>query len=131
MKKKGSMTIELSLLMPFIIGIIILIIFLSFYLHDSCVVERVGYSCLLNGVNSDKTSEEIVNDFYNEIEGSLLCRWDINFDVSFMGTNAVALVTGRMLPDSQLMFGIISGSVFRYSTKFSVNFLSEAEYIWN
>lgn len=125
------MTIELSLLMPFIIGIIILIIFLSFYLHDSCVIERVGYSCLLNGINSDRTSEEIVNDFYNEIEGSLLCGWDINFDVSFMGTSAAASVTGRMLPDSQLMFGIISGNVFRYSTKFNVHLLSEAEYIWN
>ena len=130
MKKKGSLTVELSLIMPLVLGVLILIIFLSFYLHDTCAIERIGYTCLLNGIENGYSKEEIINDFDSETETGLLGNWNIKRDIRFSDDSANITVNGTMLWDSRLMFGLINSKVFTYNSNISVNNLCEAEYLW-
>lgn len=60
MELKGSYTIEASLLMPLIIGTIVILLFISFYLHDNAVIKE-GTIILANKYTNERnlTEEEI------------------------------------------------------------------------
>ena len=49
MMKKGSLTIELSLIMPVILGLFVVMIFTGFILHDKCIVNKACLSAALRG----------------------------------------------------------------------------------
>lgn len=53
MELKGSYTIEASLLMPLIIGTIVILMFISFYLHDNAVIKE-GAIILANKYTNEK-----------------------------------------------------------------------------
>lgn len=84
--KKGSLTIELSLLMPLILGLFVVIIFTGFILHDKCIVNKACLSAALRGSQEadDKDAMEAANRAIAEIiPGHLLCKWtyDTGIDV--------------------------------------------------
>ena len=46
---KASCTIEAALIFPFIMGIIVFIIYISFFLHDRAVMKSCAYQAALKG----------------------------------------------------------------------------------
>ena len=56
-KFKGSYTIEAAFLFPLIMSVIVLIIYLSFFIHDRAVMDAASYQAALRGslVTADKT----------------------------------------------------------------------------
>lgn len=65
-KLKGSYTIEASLLFPFILMILILIIYFSFFIHDRCIMHAAAYTAALRGsqiLNEDE-------DVFSKVEKS-------------------------------------------------------------
>lgn len=46
---KGSYTIEASLLFPFILTVLVLIIYSAFFIHDRCVMNTAAYQAALRG----------------------------------------------------------------------------------
>ena len=59
MKKacKGSYTVEASFIFPLVMSVIVLIIYLSFFIHDRAVMDAASYQAAMRGsfVTSDKT----------------------------------------------------------------------------
>ncbi|MDO4189628.1 MAG: hypothetical protein Q4D29_11625, partial [Lachnospiraceae bacterium] len=77
MRKKASLTIELSLLMPGIMSAIIIIIFASYYYHDRCVIECAAYSSVLK--ESQMCSDRCAVDIFDDcIEDKLLGVWSLS-----------------------------------------------------
>ena len=82
---KGSYTIEASFLMPMILTVIVIIIYLTFFLHDRTVLNSVAYTAAMRG--SQLTSGE---DVYAVVEDSgkkliknrLLATKNVTTDVS-------------------------------------------------
>ncbi|MDO5573907.1 MAG: hypothetical protein Q4G60_08005 [bacterium] len=49
MKRRGSYTIEAALIMPFIIGSIVFIIYGAYYTHDRAFIQKCAYIAALRG----------------------------------------------------------------------------------
>lgn len=73
MKLKGSYTIEASLLMPLIIGTIIILLFISFYLHDNAVIKE-GTIILANKYTNERnlSNEEIKQRLQEDCQQAIL-----------------------------------------------------------
>ncbi len=56
-KYKGSYTVEASFIFPLVMSVIVLIIYLSFFLHDRAVMDAASYQAAMRGsfVTSDKS----------------------------------------------------------------------------
>ncbi|MCR5526289.1 MAG: pilus assembly protein [Lachnospiraceae bacterium] len=48
-KFKGYYTVEAAMLMPILLTCILLVMYLSFYVHDKCVLDSVCYQAALRG----------------------------------------------------------------------------------
>lgn len=62
-KEAGYFTVEAALLLPFVIMIMVFMIFLSFYCYDRCILEQCAYAAALRGssnrfVNTQEAYEE-------------------------------------------------------------------------
>lgn len=75
-KMAGYFTVEAALLLPFVFMIIVLMIFLSFYCYDRCVLEQCAYAAALRGssnrfVNTQEAYEEAAEAAEELVEGRL------------------------------------------------------------
>ena len=61
MKKelKGSYTIEAALVFPFILGVMVFIIYMSFFLHDKAVMKCCAYQAALKGSMIRTSSDDM------------------------------------------------------------------------
>ena len=83
---KGSMTIELTLLMPFILGMFIFILFSGFILHDKCIVNKACLSAALRCSEESEDGEAMnrAREALSEVlPGHLIGKWsyDTNIDI--------------------------------------------------
>lgn len=122
----ASMTIELSLLMPAIMMILVFIIFASYYEHDRCAVEHSCYSCALRRSEGFDISEQ---DILDEIEKSLIGKWDMNVDMFEGGGIVVVKAEGIMKYNSFLFFGFLRKKIFSINITSSVNIIDECKYL--
>lgn len=83
MELKGSYTIEASLLMPLIIGTIVILLFISFYLHDNAVIKE-GTILLANKYTNEKnlSDEEIKQRLQQECQQAILNRVLVTKNIS-------------------------------------------------
>ena len=86
MMLKGSLTIELTLLMPFILGVFIFIVFSGFILHDKCIVNKACLAAALRGSGESEDAEAMdkAEEAIAEVlPGRLIGRWsyDTSIDV--------------------------------------------------
>ncbi|MBQ7724702.1 MAG: pilus assembly protein [Lachnospiraceae bacterium] len=97
MKKelKASYTLEASLLFPFILAVIVLIIYGSFFIHDRAVLDIAAYEAALRGSEVTDPDGDIfskVRDTGNrETEGRLLATKNVSMDVR-VDSKAVSVV---------------------------------------
>ncbi len=60
-KTNGYFTVEASILLPFVLGVILLVIYLWFFAYDRCLMEQDYAMVLIKGIyTSDLTPEERV-----------------------------------------------------------------------
>lgn len=64
-KTDGYFTVEAALLLPFIMMVIVFMIFLSFYSYDRCVLEQCAYAAALRGSSNRFTNTQ---DAYEEAQ---------------------------------------------------------------
>lgn len=132
-KRDGSYTVEISLLMPFIFGCILLIIFICFYLHDLCVISKDCMNIMDVDPCEKAVLDEMSEDLQQMIKDDTLGTWDftVKFAVNIESgieridadVNAKMLVGGFVLPE------IMSDSLFTYKTNISSYILDEQKYI--
>ncbi len=88
---RGSMTIEMTLLMPFILGIFIFIIFSGFILHDKCIVNKACRSAALRG-SEESDDDNALDRAYEAIDevlpDHLIGKWDYSTNID-IGKDAV------------------------------------------
>ena len=120
-KFKGSMTIEMTRLMPFILGIFIFIIFSGFILHDKCIVNKACMSAALRG--SEETDPDEV------IPGRLIGKWDYSTRID-VGEDAVRVsFKGNTGMGGGLIRRLISSGTTGHDYECESYRLNEAEYI--
>ncbi len=96
---KGSYTIEASFLMPMILTVIVMIIYLTFFLHDRTIMYSAAYTAAMRG--SQLNSGE---DVYTQVEESgkklienrLLATRDVTTDVTVQKDRIKVSYTGTM-----------------------------------
>ena len=131
-KLKGSLTIELTLLMPFILGVFIFILFSGFAMHDKCMVNKACLAAALRGSQEsedDKAMDKAAEALGEVIPGKLIGRWSYKTGID-VGSDAVRVTFEG---DTDMGFGLIRRVLSTGSTSHSYECesyrLKEAEYI--
>jgi len=126
-KRKASMTIELSLLMPLVLASVILVIFMCFYMHDTCIIQKACYiSALRISENREDASEGVlIESFDKYTEKNLLGRWEINRSLEFTDGQVRITAKGKMLYNNFFL----SDKIFLYNTESKVTNIFEPDYI--
>lgn len=130
-KKRASLTIELSLLMPGIIAVLILIIYTGYYFHDKCIIENAICASLLRTserLDGSYTDSEIeytaIDIFEDEIRSRLIGKWEMEKSVTTTREEIGLTINGRM----DNLFGLLSPLLSKYV--FTIH-LSESSYTIN
>ena len=108
-KKRGSFTIEATLLMPFIIGVLVFIIYMAFYTHDRAVLTKCAYVAALRGsqilTGDADTRFEAEEQAVSLLSGRLLGRWEIKPEIHVsLQKVEVAYVGYMQIPAAFFMF---------------------------
>ncbi len=111
---KASYTIEASLIFPFIMGVIVFIIYISFFLHDRTVMKSCAYQAALKGSLvrtsvSDMAQEARKAAEYN-IDGLLLVTEGLQTEVSTSGKEITVSYRGKLRIPQGILFMKIAGS---------------------
>lgn len=129
-KYRASMTIELTLLMPLIIGVFLFLFFTLYYLHDIVAVNKGICTALLRGslATEEDFAEEIMEDALSDIR--LLGKWDSDRKCDCSEDEVKVDFAGRMEATEGLFRKLISGE-YAYETFGSSKRIDEVEYIRN
>ena len=116
MKKalRGSYTIEAALVFPLIMGVIVFLIYMSFFLHDMAVMKSCAYQAALKGSlirtsTFDMETEAQKAAEYN-IRGLLLATEEVKTDVSVSGKKVTVSYSGRLKIPQGILFMRIAGT---------------------
>ncbi|MBQ4482848.1 MAG: pilus assembly protein [Lachnospiraceae bacterium] len=116
MKKRveGSYTIEAALIFPFIMGVIVFIIYISFFLHDRAVMKSCAYQAALKGSlirtgEADAKKEAERAAAYN-IDGLLLATSGVSHEVFVSGKEITVKYSGSLSIPQGILFMKISGT---------------------
>jgi len=146
-KSRGSLTIELSLLMPGILAVYILIIFMGYFVHDKCIIERAAYSAvnrcryelmnenenLNSGIESNDASIEYyienAESRFDEITGEgLIGKWDISRNAWTTDEEINLAVSGRMSCINGMFSRYLSKTVFVVEIEETAELISGPEH---
>lgn len=64
---KGSLTIEASLILPFIIAVLIWFIFIAYYLHDKSILSKHTYMSALRGSQVLTGDQDVEREIYKNL----------------------------------------------------------------
>ena len=111
---KGSYTIEAALIFPFIMGVLVFIIYISFFLHDMAVMKSCAYQAALKGSLirtsiSDMETEARKAAEYN-IQGLLLMTEGLKTEVSTSGREVTVSYSGTLRIPQGILFMKIAGT---------------------
>ena len=77
-KKEGSFTIEAALIMPFVLGIIMLFIYIGMFAFDRCTIEYVCQETVCAAVYDNNDSEnEATERILSNLSERLILDWDM------------------------------------------------------
>lgn len=97
---KGSVTIEASIIMPIIIIIIALLVYLSFFLYNRCIMTQMTYISALRGSLSEedvvKTEQNIEMEEKELFGNKVLAIAKIHFDNKIKNTNITVTTNASM-----------------------------------
>ena len=114
MKKdlSGSYTIEAALVFPFIMGVIVFIIYISFFLHDMTVMKSCAYQAALKGslirTSISDMEEEAEKAAQYNIKDLLLATDDLKTEVRISGKDIKVSYSGTLrIPEGLLFMKIV------------------------
>lgn len=115
MKKQGSFTIEATLLMVLIIGVMVFIIYATFYTHDRAVLSKCAYIAAFRGSQIQtgdgdirRESEECANQLPDK---RLLGRWELDTKVIILPQEVEVSYIGYMkIPGGLLLEKVLQRS---------------------
>jgi len=110
---KGSYTVEASFLLPVILSVIVLVIYLSFYLHDRAVLSSAAYTAALRG-SQMKEGSDIAGDVTKQAEelirNRLLGTTEVETRVESNGSSIVVSYGGTVrIPGGALLCKYLTG----------------------
>lgn len=114
MELKGSYTIEASLLMPLILGTIVIILYMSFFLHDRAVITE-GTIILANHYTNEKklSNSQIRNNIKEEsnqvIKQKTIVTRDIKIKIDVADKNISVTCNGNFYFPSMYIVSTIWG----------------------
>lgn len=130
--EKGSLTIELTLLMPFILGMFIFLLFSGFILHDKCIVNKACLSAALRS-SEESTDNEAVKRAQEAISevlpGHLIALWSYDTDVEIGEDMVRVSFTGSAKMGSGLLRSVLTAGSTDHSYECRSYRLREATYI--
>ena len=100
--KRASVTIEASLLMPLILGSIVFVIYMGFYLHGRCMLQKAEETAILRGGNERAKEERVAAGelALKEItEKKLFGPWQVETDVKAYEGLMTVEIEGKMRYD--------------------------------
>ncbi len=111
---QGSYTVEAALIFPMIMGIIVFIIYMSFYLHDMSVMKSCAYQAalkasLIRSSEADMQTEAQKAAEYN-ISGLLLATQDLKTETRISGREVSVTYSGTLRIPQGLLFMHIIGT---------------------
>ena len=127
----GSLTIELSLLMPFILAVFIFILFSGFFLHDKCIVDKMCLSAALRASEEleDDRSLEKAHAVMDTISDRFLGSWNMDTQISVQESEIKVEFDGDMLMAGGLLRYILEDGDTSYAYECTAYRLNEAKYI--
>ena len=109
----GSYTIEAALIFPFVMGVIVFIIYMSFFLHDMAVMKSCAYQAALKGslirTSISDMEEEAKKAAQYNIKDLLLATDDLKTEVSISGKDVRVSYSGGLRIPEGLLFMKIAG----------------------
>ncbi len=130
--KKGSLTIELSLLMPLIMGMFVFIIYSGFIMHDKCIADKACFSAALRGGEEQdddeaiKRAEEAISEV---LPSGLIAVWDYDTSID-IGEDMVRVSFTGSTEAGRGIIGHLTGErTVVHNCKCDGYRLNEAEYI--
>ncbi len=113
-KLKGSYTVEASLLFPFILSVIVFIMYMSFFLHDRCVMNQSAYQAALRA-SRVKTGDNKVMSTAERAAGELmektvLATSGVTHSIDISGSEVKVRYEGILRIPAGTLFMRISGS---------------------
>lgn len=103
-RKNAYMTLEASLVIPLILGGIIFLLYLGFYLYNACVIKQVSYIAALRGsqllnAGSQEVETYVQQQLENLLINQILAEEDIEKGVSvFAGKVKVRINSDMKMP---------------------------------
>lgn len=137
----GSLTIELTFIMPLILSVIILILFLGYFTHDKCILENGVYLCALNAAGEITESKlydirSISSNYYSDIyidtasmRRRLIGDWDITENAICKDNKVIVNINGSMNCFDAFGLHIISSKLFSVDISESVPCIYEKYYL--
>ena len=122
----------MTLLMPFILGVFLMILFTSYYVHDRVIIEKTCYVASLRGglCTQESLKEYAAKEaFEKEIEGRLLCKWDYDTTFTLKNDFVITDFEGRMQMREGLLLKLIGEKVFYFCTECKSAECNETQYI--
>lgn len=129
--KRGILTIELSLLMPLILGIILSVIMLTFVMHDRCVIECILRETVmsLSDEADVEMSEAIIEKSIDTLRQKTILNWEIE-PVFYHDEDIITLyVEGHMLRGLFGMDFLSETEVYTYEFGCEAYRINEYEYL--
>ena len=122
------MTVELTLLMPFVIGVFLFVFFTLYYLHDIAAFQKGCATALTRGslIRDQKEAQKQMENALEEIR--LLGKWELKKSCGIRKGIVTVSVDGRMKVTEELFKKLIKKE-YVYTTKQSCERIDETKYI--
>ncbi|MCR5223206.1 MAG: hypothetical protein K6D90_10120 [Lachnospiraceae bacterium] len=124
----GSMTVEITLLMPFLIGVFLFIFFTLYYVHDIAALQKGCSTALIRGslTRDRKEAQSEMETALEEIR--LLGKWNIQKTAVVEKDKVKVSVSGTM-EVRQGLFKKLLDKDYAYHTEQSAERIDETAYI--
>ncbi len=134
MKKRGSYTIEAALIMPFIIGSIVFIIYSAYYTHDRAFMQKCAYIAALRGSEEregDTAAYHTAKECSTQLpQGHLLGSWTLTDDVQTNPDLVTVAYEGTMqMPGGVLVEMVLQRDVWYLKREAVARRVDEPKYI--
>ncbi len=111
---EGSYTVEAALLFPFILSVIVFIIYLSFFLHDRCVMNQSAYQAALRASRIKTGDNKVMGTAQRAakelMEKTVLATQNVTHSVDISGSEITVRYEGVLQIPAGVLFMKIAGS---------------------
>lgn len=136
---KGSYTVEAAFLFPAIMGILVLLLYLAFYLSDLAVLDNLAWKLALEGSlagtqysDTQEIEQELYEKAKEQLNGRILCVQFMKMELHVTKKKATVAFYGKLvIPGLPFVSEIIGGKDGIVSVERMAEVRNPAEWIRN